>query len=95
MLLQKLGGYFKPLPSKMTSIGKSGRAIACSGAVYQGKVKLSETAYNKTVLIKGDRKNHLLSQISGFRIGVDNGADDLIDTFTYGALLTVAERATL
>jgi len=91
VLLQKLGHYLKPLPSKMTAIGKSGRAIACSGAVYNGKVKITEHAFNKVMAVKGDKKNHLLSQIGAFRIGIDNGADDLLDTFCYGALLTVSD----
>jgi len=90
MLLQKLGHYLKPLPSKMTAIGKSGRAIACSGAVYNGRVKITQHAFDKVMSVKGDRKNHLLSQIGAFRIGIDNGADDLLDTFCYGALLTVS-----
>lgn len=77
----------KAIPSKFSSISKSERAIAASGAVYQGRVKISKYAYEKQMNLKGVRKNHWLSQVTQFRIGVDNKADDLLDTFTYAVLM--------
>lgn len=83
----------KAIPSEFSAISKSERAISVSGDVYTGKVKFSEYAYIKTKAFKGASRNHLLSQVTGFRIGVDNKFDDLLDTFTYGLLLTADKKA--
>jgi len=82
----------KAVDSKFSSIGKSDRAIAVSGDVYQGHCKISEYAYKKEKNFKGLTRNHLISQIVNFRIGVDNKTDDLLDTFTYGLLLTAPRK---
>jgi len=78
----------KAIDSKFSAMSKSERAIAASGAVYQGRVKISQYAYDKQINLKGVRKNHWLSQVTQFRIGNDHGtqADDLLDTFTYAVL---------
>jgi len=78
----------KSIDSKFSAMSKSERAIAASGAVYQGRVKISQYAYDKQINLKGVRKNHWLSQVTQFRIGNDHGnqADDLLDTFTYAVL---------
>lgn len=73
------------IDSKLTSMGKDERAISVSGYFWNGMVKISEHAYNKTTRYKEIEKNHFLGQLCGFRIGVDNGADDLADCATYGA----------
>ncbi|MEN9755877.1 MAG: hypothetical protein RL755_64 [Pseudomonadota bacterium] len=72
-------------------MGKSERAIAASPYVFSGKVRFSEHAYDKIVVLKDQPKNHLLNQIVNFRIGIDNGADDLLDTAMYAILLTLKE----
>lgn len=72
-----------------SSMGKSERAIAASPFVFNDMVKFSEYAYDKIIVLKDQPKNHLLSQITNFRIGIDNGADDLLDTFDYAILLTL------
>ena len=83
----------RPIESKLTSMGKSERAINVSGYVHAGRVKMSETAYNRTVTYKGTTKNHLLSQILNFRAGTkDMGQDDLLDCFSYGIALGVGGR---
>jgi hypothetical protein len=66
-------------------MGKEGRAIDVSGFVFQGKIKFSEYAFNKVVNFKGITKNHLLSQIIGFRFNGESTDenDDLLDGFTY------------
>ena len=79
------------LPSEFTAIGKTERAIAVSGMVFNGKVKFSERAYNKTILLNGATRNHLLSQIIRFRLGVDNKTDDLFDVFCYGIGISLLE----
>jgi hypothetical protein len=56
----------------------------------QGKVKLSDCAFNKVINYKGTSKNHWLSQVTNFRPGDPNAskrADDALDTFTSGLCL--------
>lgn len=81
---RRLGWAASAIDGVMTAAGKDGRAVSVSGYVHQGRVKISRHAFDKVVNFKGQTQNHFLSQICGFRIGVDNGADDLTDTFTYG-----------
>lgn len=72
------------IDSKMTALGKDERAFNASRYVYPGKVKITEHAFNKTKDYKGANRNHFMTQVTGFRIGIENQADDLLDTFTYG-----------
>jgi hypothetical protein len=84
----------RAIDSKLTAMGKSERAIDVSGYVWQDKVKLSAYAYNKEVAYKGVKRNHLLSQVTGFRIGVKEAADDdLLDGFCYAAALALGNSA--
>jgi hypothetical protein len=77
-------------PSDLTSIGKSARSINISRHVREGKVKMSERAYNRVSTYKGRIKNHLLSQILNFRPGSkDQGEDDLLDCFDYGVAIAL------
>jgi hypothetical protein len=75
----------QPIPEELVAMGKEGRAIDVSGFVFQGKIKFSEYAFNKVVNFKGITKNHLLSQIIGFRFNGESTDenDDLLDGFTY------------
>jgi hypothetical protein len=78
--------------SKLTSVGKDERAISVSGYVYRDMVKLARPAYDKVTMYKGVSKNHLVSQVVGFRIGdkeAANRADDLLDCFVYGVALSL------
>lgn len=78
------------LPAKLSSIGKEERAINVSGYVHQGNVKLTAQAYNRVSTYKGHTKNHLLSQVLGFRLGIkDMGEDDLLDDFSYGVAIAL------
>lgn len=77
----------KAIDSKLTSLGKDERAISVSGYHYRGEVGITTHAYNKTKKYKGSERNHLVSQVTGFRVGdKDAGtrADDLLDTYCYG-----------
>lgn len=77
----------EPISNLLTSVGKDERALSVSGYVHQGLVKISQPAYDQTSDFKGQTRNHLVSQISGFRIGDKNAsrrADDLLDCFAYG-----------
>lgn len=76
-----------PIDSKLTSLGKDARVLNILNHTHQGAVKLSEHAYAKTINYKGQTRNHLLTQVTGFRMGDKDAAkraDDLMDTFTYG-----------
>lgn len=97
MLLQQMrnrGISAFPIDSKLTALGKDGRALSVSGYVHQGKVKISEYAFNKVVNYKGSSKNHLLSQVCGYRLGSKDAAkraDDLFDAFTYGISIALGD----
>lgn len=83
------------IDSGLTSLGKDGRAISVSGYVYNCKVGFSDVAYNKTLQYKGTTRNHMLSQVTGFRVGDKDAAkraDDLLDTFTYGVSLSLGNK---
>jgi hypothetical protein len=78
------------MPQKLTQLGKAERAINVSGYVFQGKVKILETAYDRVLTYKQVTKNHLLGQILGFRVGdVEDRQDDLLDAFTYGVAISL------
>lgn len=85
----------RALDSKLTAVGKDERAISVSGYVHQGLVKLSEDAFNKTVTFKNATRNHLVSQIVGYRVGdkeANKHAMDLLDTFTYGIAVALGNN---
>lgn len=84
------GWNSQAIQGDITAIGKDGRAISASGAVYRGEVKISAYAYDKVKEFKGQTKNHLLSQVTGYRIGDKDAAkrsDDLLDCFAYGVII--------
>lgn len=86
----RVGLPAEPIAGDITSIGKDGRAVACSGSVYRGEVKFSAHAYDKVVDYKGQSKNHLVSQVVGYRIGDKDAAkraDDLADAFMYSVII--------
>jgi hypothetical protein len=79
------------IESKLTSLGKDGRALNISTYVHQGLVKYSDWAFHKTSVYKQKSRNHLLEQIESFRVGdKDNKREtDLLDTFCYGIALSL------
>ncbi len=81
------------IDTKLTSIGKEGRALAVSSYVASGQVKISQYAYDKTLTYRGMNKNHLLDQIATFRIGMRKREHnlDLIDCFAYGISLALGD----
>ena len=85
---QTAGLNAHPIDSKLSSMGKVERVVACERYVFGGEVKFSETAYNRVVTYKGATRNHLWSQIMRFSAAVvDQGEDDCLDTFAYGCTL--------
>lgn len=87
---QKTGWPTVAIDASLTQAGKSGRASMASGPVHQGRVKLSQHAFDKTSDFKGIVRNHLVSQVTSFAIGDPKAykrSDDLSDCFTYGTLI--------
>jgi hypothetical protein len=81
----------EPLPSGIVALGKDVRALGVSGYVAQGRIKITRPAFDKTSTLKGASRNHLLSQIAGFRVGDKDAAkrsDDLLDCFVYSLALS-------
>lgn len=88
--LAKQGVPAFPIESKLTQMGKDERSLAASPYIASNLVKLTQHAYTKTSRLKGVTRNHLLSQLSAYRLGDKEGAkraDDLVDTFTYGTII--------
>lgn len=75
----------------LTAMGKEGRALSVSGYVYRGLVKISRYAHDKVVNFKGQTRNHLISQVCGFRMGQKDGPRDLFDTFCYGVAISLGD----
>ena len=83
------------IDSGLTSVGKDERAISVSGYFHQGLVKISDYAFDKTMTFKNASRNHLLSQVTSFRIGDKEAykrADDLLDAFVYSLAIGVGDK---
>lgn len=95
ILLQQaaLRGHFATkIPDNLVKMGKDVRAMSISGHTCWGKVKITAPAHDKTVNFKGEDWNHMLHQVTSFRMGDKNAAtraDDLLDCFTYGVALAL------
>lgn len=86
----RMGYPAQPIQGDITAVGKDGRAIAASGPVHRGEVKLSVKAFEKVTEYKKQTRNHLITQVCGYRIGDKDAAkraDDLTDCFTYGVII--------
>ena len=84
-----------PIDSKLTMAGKDERAISVSGHYHQEKMKISQYAFDKVVNFKNASRNHLITQITSFRIGDKDAykrADDLLDTFVYSLAIGVGNK---
>lgn len=80
--------------SKLTAMGKDERCLNASGYVFNGKVKITQPAYDKVTTYKEVSRNHQLHQVTGFRMGDKDAAkrpDDLLDTFTYGVSISLGD----
>jgi len=85
----------RAIESRLTALGKDERAISVSGYHFRGEIKLSQRAYEKTFPFKGATRNHLVSQVTSFRIGDKDAAkraDDLLDCYTYGPALALGNN---
>jgi hypothetical protein len=79
------------IPNEFVSIGKTERAVMASPYVLNQQIKFSTHAYDKQMVLKDSLKNHLLHQITQFKIGITGGsaADDAFDTAMYSILLAL------
>ncbi|MBU9317230.1 hypothetical protein KTD09_20475 [Burkholderia multivorans] len=83
---------FHPIDEKLVDLGKEGRALSVSGYVHRGEVKISRYAHDKVTNYKGQTRNHLISQVCGFRLGTKTPHFmDLLDTFTYGVAISLGD----
>ena len=84
----------RAIDTKLTSVGKDERAISVTTYVYQGLVKFSRRAYDKTTTYKGTTRNHLRAQVVGFRIGDKEATrqDDASDCFCYEIALSLGNQ---
>lgn len=85
-----------PIESRLTALGKDERAQNAGNYVYQSLVKFTEPAFTKMVQFKDVAKNHLLSQLTSFRIGDKDAArraDDLLDCATYSIEIALGSAA--
>ena len=89
---QRHGLDAQPIQGNLTAMGKEGRALNVSSYVHQERVKISKTALNKIVNFRGLSKNHLLSQVCGFRMGTKTPHGmDLLDCFTYAVAIALGD----
>jgi hypothetical protein len=83
-----------PIDTGLTDKGKDERAVAVSDFHHQGLCKISNFAYDKTVMWHEHEINHLCTQVTGFRVGDKDGskrADDLADCYMYGLSLGLGD----
>lgn len=83
-----------PIGGAWLQLGKDERAMSVSGYHYQEKCKISLHAHNKITNYKGTSRNHLVSQVSGFRIGDKKAAtraDDLLDSYVHALALSLGD----
>lgn len=81
---QRRGWPVTAIDGKITALGKDERSLNVCGYHYQGKCKIVRDAFEKVASYKEQSRNHFLAQVCGFRIGVKDQADDLLDCYTYG-----------
>jgi hypothetical protein len=73
------------LPTDWVELGKDGRALMAEPHILGGRVKLAKTAYDKRMEFKGAVHNHLVAQLTGFRLfdrKAAKRADDLAGVVT-------------
>jgi phage terminase large subunit-like protein len=90
---QKFTTAAYPIDSKLTMMGKSERAIDVSGNVHRGEVKVTRRAYERVCEFKGVTKNHMMTQVLGFRAGnQDKVQDDCLDCVTYSIAIGLGNQ---
>lgn len=79
----------QPIQTKLTQIGKDGRALYVSGYINKGMMKITQEPYDKTVSYHGRTRNHFWWQATNFRMGygTPTDEDEMFDTLCYGAAI--------
>jgi hypothetical protein len=79
----------QPIQTKLTNIGKDGRAMYVSGDIYKGMVKICQEAYDKSTSFHGRQRNHFWWQATNFRMGhgTPTDEDEMFDTLCYGTAI--------
>jgi hypothetical protein len=79
------------IQTKLTQIGKDGRALSVSGYIYKGMVKICQEAYDKQSSYHGRMRNHFWWQATTFRIGygTPTDEDEMFDTLCYGVAISL------
>lgn len=83
------------IDTRLTALGKDERAIGISGNHYRGEIQITCDAHDKVITYKGATRNHLITQVAGFRVGDKDAArreDDLLDCYTYGVELALGAQ---
>lgn len=91
---QRNGWRANALPGDLVEAGKDGRAISVSGYHHRGLCKISGHAYDKLVNVNGVTRNHLKSEVIGFRLGdpqAHKRADELLDDYCYTLAVTCGD----
>ncbi len=85
---ERMGLQVHAIPGHLTAMGKDGRALNASPHVYQGKVKFAPAAYDKVTTYREVSRNHLLAQVTGYRLGAKTPHGmDLLDCATYSVAI--------
>jgi hypothetical protein len=95
LLLAKFPGDAIKIPDTLVARGKDGRALMADERINGRQVRLTKPAHEHVCSLKGQRLNHLVSQLASFRIGDKEAArraDDLLDCVVYGCALGFEER---
>lgn len=91
---RKRGMNVHPIGGAWGGLGKDERALSVSSYHYQGMCKISEQAYNKNMVFKGVSRNHLLTQVTSFRLGDPQAAkraDDGLDSYVHALALALGD----
>jgi hypothetical protein len=92
---RRRGWKVHAIDNDLTALGKEERALSVSGYVFRGEVKLTREAHDKTIIYKQQSRNHLISQVCGFRMGEKDplAEDDIFDAFVYGVSIALGNGA--
>jgi len=83
----------QPIQTKLTQIGKDGRAMSASGYIFKGMVKITQRAYDKVTSFHGRTRNHFWWQATNYRIGhgTPTDEDEMFDCLCYGAIIACGD----
>jgi hypothetical protein len=96
LLIAKFPGDARAIDTAFVHRGKDLRALGAEPMINGGSVRMTRTAHERVSVLKGQRLNHLTSQLGSFRVGDKDAAkrqDDLLDCMSYGCILGFEEQA--